>query len=67
MNSVINHVANVAIAAQPKVSGEKTSHATAQTAKTARRWIRASLVWKNSAAASPGAADSAKPQSCEIV
>jgi hypothetical protein len=27
MNSVINHVAKVAIAAQPKVSGEKTSHA----------------------------------------
>jgi hypothetical protein len=32
MNSVINHVAKVAIAAQPKVSGERKSHAAAEAA-----------------------------------
>ena len=32
MNSVINHVAKVAIAAQPKVSGERKTHAAAEAA-----------------------------------
>ena len=34
MNSVINHVANVAIAAQPKVSADIRTHATAYIATT---------------------------------